>query len=95
MRYSEEYLAAAVSLVRQRKAPLSRVAPDFHIPVATLRDHVTGKWKKKYKGPERILPEYEEKALVTFIKYMCRQGFPMNRAVIKCYAKGRSCIDQV
>jgi len=43
MRYSEEDLAAAVSLVRQRKAPLSRVASEFHIPVATLHDHVTGK----------------------------------------------------
>jgi len=87
MRYSEEDLAAAVSLVRQRKAPLSRAASEYNIPVATLHDHVTGKRKKKYKGPERILTEDEENALVTFIKYMCQQGFPMNRAVIKCYAR--------
>jgi len=46
MRYSEEDLAAVVSLVRQRKAPLSRVASEFLIPVATLHDHLKGKLTK-------------------------------------------------
>jgi len=86
MRYSEEDLAAAVPLVRQRKASLSKVASEYHIPITILHNHVSSKIKKKCKGPERILTE-EENALVRFIKCMCRQGFPMRRAVIKCYVR--------
>jgi len=43
MRYSEEDLAAVVSLIRQRKAPLSRVASEFQIRERKINKRALGR----------------------------------------------------
>ena len=73
--YTKETLQAAMSV---RKSAIGH-----GVPRKTLEDHVKGRVSMKPPGPALQLNEEEEVALVNYIKYMSRQGFPMTRDIIR------------
>lgn len=87
MKYTEDDLTAAMPAVRQKRLSMKKASEDYHVPLTTLFDNLSGKSRKRTKGQERLLSDEEENALVNYVMYMGSQSFPMNRSMIKCYAR--------
>lgn len=83
--YSQDELEAAISCVKRTKLPISQVSRDFGIPRKTLADRLNGRYTTTINGPAPILTDEEEKALVSYMKYLAQQGFPMTREMVRKY----------
>ena len=84
-KYDQDTLLQAVSAVKQGRLTVSKAAEEFSVPRKTVDNHVKGVYKKHAHGPERMITEEEETAIVNYIKYMSRQGFPLTRAILRTY----------
>ena len=83
--YTDGQLKAAVSAVRQGRLSISKAAREYNVPKTTVGDHARERHTDTTPGPTKMLSQDEEDGLVNFVKFMASQGFPMTRAMIRCY----------
>ncbi|XP_053393873.1 uncharacterized protein LOC123537512 isoform X2 [Mercenaria mercenaria] len=83
--YTEDQLKLALSAVRQKKMKIKTAARLYNVPKSTLFDKVKGTYIGKQRGPARQLLPDEEESLVQYLLYMANQGFPLTRAMMRCY----------
>ena len=84
-KYDINCLTQVVSAVKQGRLTISKAAEEFSVPRKTVDNHVKGIYATYSHGPDRMLDEEEETTIVNYIKYMCGQGFPMTRAMLRAY----------
>ena len=80
-------ILAAMEVVKGKKMNIHQAAKHFSVPRKSLENRV----KKQVAhgtntGPAPIMNNEEENALVEYVKYMARGGFPMTRMIVCAYA---------
>ena len=80
-------MLAAMEVVEGKKMNIHQAAKHFSVPRKSLENRV----KKRVvhgtnPGPAPVLNNEEEDALVEYIRYMARGGFPMTRKIVCAYA---------
>ena len=84
--WREEDMASAMEAVSQGTA-VSTAAKAFNVPRKTLDDRVKGRVKHGTKpGPDTVLTEEEEAALMSYLVYMAQRGFPLTRTMTMAFA---------
>ena len=82
--YRLDDIRAAVHSVKTAKLSVSQAAREFGVPRMTVSDHVRHEMKFK-PGPDKMLTDDEEAALVNYCTYMASHGFPLSRQMARCY----------
>ena len=80
-------MLAAMKVVEDKQMNIHQASKYFAVPRKSLENRV----KKRVvhgtnPGPAPVLNNEEEGALVEYVKYMARGGFPMNRKIVCAYA---------
>ena len=84
--WREEDMVSAMEAVSQGTA-VSTAAKAFNVPRKTLNDRVKGRVKHGTKpGPDTVLTEEEEAALMSYLVYMAQRGFPLTRTMTMAFA---------
>lgn len=83
-------MVSAMEAVKSKKMTVTVAARHYSIPRKSLENRI----KKcvihgKLSGPIRALSDEDEAALVEYIKYMARGGFPMTRKIVCAYMPGQ------
>ena len=79
--WREEDMVSAMEAVSQGTA-VSTAAKAFNVPRKLLDDCVKGRVKHGTKpGPDTVLTEEEEAALMSYLVYMAQRGFPLTRTM--------------
>ena len=77
--WREEDMVSAIEAVSQGTA-VSTAAKAFNVPLKTLDDHIKGRVKHGMKlGPDTVLTEEEEAALMSYLVYMAQRGYSSNK----------------
>lgn len=80
-------MVEAMKAVKEENMTVSKAAREYHVPRKSLENRVKARVEHGTPpGPKRVLNDEEEHALVEYIKYMARGGFPMTSKVICAYA---------
>jgi hypothetical protein len=83
--YPRESLLRAIGAVHSNRLTITNAARDFGIPRKTLEGHVKGHVSSGNSGGPRMLTDEEDSALVNYMTYMAKRGFPITRAMLRCY----------
>ena len=84
--WKEEDMTAALEAV-SKGTTLSAAAAAFNVPRKTLDDRVKGRVTHGTKpGPDTVLSEEEEAALMSYLVYMADRGFPLTRTMAMAFA---------
>ena len=79
-------MVSAMEAVSQGTA-VSTATKTFNVPRKTLDDRVKGMVKHGTKpGPDTVLNEEEEAALMSYLVYMAQRGFPLTRTMTMAFA---------
>ena len=81
-KWSDEQLKAAMAAVSSKQLRPEAAARKFSIPASTLRDHLSGKSKRRYGGRGTILTPDEEKEIERVCQVMQELGFPLTKEFV-------------
>jgi len=80
-------MTEAMKAMESKKMNVSEASREYSVPRKSLENRI----KKRVvhgtlPGPRRVLNDEEDQALVEYMKYMARGGFPMTRKITCTYA---------
>ena len=85
--WSDANMVSAMAAVTQEKMPCATAARKFDVPRRTLDRRVKGQVTHGVNpGPASTLTPEEERALMEYVKYSAKRGFPMTKKICKAYA---------
>jgi len=78
---------AAMEAVRSNTMKVAQAARHYSVSRKSLENRVKNRviHGTAASGPVRVLDKEEESALVEYIKYMAKGGFPMTRKIVCAY----------
>ena len=76
--WTTDQLDKAKEAVKSGQLNTNQAAEMYRIPYSTLRDHLKGNSKKRYRGPPTVLSFEEEKEISTSCQVLQQFGFPLN-----------------
>ena len=80
-------MIAAIEAVNKSRMAVSTAAKKFCVPRKTLADRIQGRVQHGQRpGPNTVLTSVEEDALVSYLFYMAKRGFPLTKRMVKAYA---------
>ena len=80
-------MTQAIKVVQNKEMNVSQAAREYSAPRKSLENRIKAKVVHgTLPGPRRVLDDEEEGALVEYIKYMAKGGFPTTRKIICAYA---------
>ena len=80
-------MVAAMEAVRSNTMKVTQAARHYSVPRKSLENRVKNRVVHgTASGPVRVLDKEEESALVEYIRYMAKGGFPMTRKIVCAYA---------
>ena len=85
--WQDSDMKAAMEELREGKGTPSAVSRKYNVPRRTLTDRMNGRVQHGRKpGPPTVLSKVEEDALVSYLVYMAKQGFPLTPKMTTAYA---------
>ena len=79
--------AVLVEAVKGKEMNIHQAAKHFAVPRKPLENRVKKRVDHGFNlGPAPVLNNEEEDALVEYVKYMARGGFPMTSKIVCAYA---------
>jgi hypothetical protein len=72
--WTSDSLAKAITAVKRGNMGLRQAARAYNIPPSSLYDHLTGKIKKRKRGPQGVLSQEEEALVVEWILNTQEEG---------------------
>ena len=88
LQYDRSNLLKAYNAVKEKRLPVKVAAPQFGVPVMTLRDRVLGKvsLETTKPGPDSLFSMQEELTLVEHLETMAQMGYGYTHAQLKVMA---------
>lgn len=86
-KWNDQDMLSAMNEVKEGKGTVSSVARKYQVPRRTLEDRIKGRVEHgKSPGPSTVLTKEEEDALVSYLIYMAKQGFPLTPKMTTAFA---------
>ena len=86
LQWKDSDMRAAMEEVKQGKGT-SAIARKYNLPRRTFTDRTSGRVQHGDRpGPSTALSKVEEDALVAYLIYMAKQGFPLTPKMTIAYA---------